>query len=90
MLTKITKIVTFIVILISSHPQFIIPPIVISFSPPFCPPMLKMLVMFGVGDDYNDVVHHQAGDADDDDDDDDNARQSLKSQWGRRHNTSIS
>ena len=52
--------------------------------------MLKMLVMFGVGDDYNDVVHHQAGDADDDDDDDDNARQSLKSQWGRRHNTSIS
>ena len=37
--------------------------------------------------DYDDVVHHQAGD---DADDDDNAMQSLKSQWGRRHNTSIS
>ena len=35
-------------------------------------------------------MHHQAGDADDDDNDGDNARQSLKSQWGRRHNTSIS
>ena len=51
---------------------------------------LEIIIIALIFHHYYDDERDDGSDTGDDADDDDNAMQSLKSQWGRRHNTSIS